>query len=326
MVVSRVLIVDDYEPWRRYVDVALRRNKRWHPVGEATDGLDAVRQARLLRPDLILLDIGLPKQNGIDAARRILSENPHAKILFLSEHQSAELVEAALATGASGYIVKSSAGAELLPAMSAIARGERFISAILGGRNIHTSTKKLVQHLPCRHAAGFYVDETGMLDDFAVFAERMLKEGTTLLVLGIASRRHKLERVLRQRGVDVDRLTAEGRYRWLDVAEALSNFMVDEWPDEARFSALVRDVFEEAAASSTARDRRVVAWGECAPTLLRQGKTEAAIRVEELWDRWSARYGVETLCGYLPDSAQPCDPNDPSTQQLVTIHSKVTFQ
>ena len=326
MVISRVLIVDDYEPWRRYVDVALRRNRRWHSVGEATDGQEAVRQARLLRPDLILLDIGLPKQNGIDAARQILSENPHARILFLSEHQSPELVDAALATGASGYVVKSNAGTELLPAMSAIADGERFTSSSLARQSVDTWPKKLVEHPPCRHTAGFYVDETLMLNDFAAFAETALKDGTTLIVLGVASRRHKLEQALRQRGVDVDGLIAEGRHRWFDVADALSNFMVDDWPDEARFSKLVRDVFAEAAASSMSPDRRVVAWGECAPTLLRQGKTEAAIRVEELWDRWSARYGVATLCGYLPDTEQPCDQNDPSIQPIVVIHSEVTFR
>jgi len=324
MVISRVLIVDDYEPWRRYVDVALRRNRRWQPVGEATDGSEGVRQARLLRPDLILLDIGLPKQNGIDAARQILSENPHAKILFLSEHQSCDLVEAALATGAAGYVVKSNAGTELLPAMSAISRGGRFVSRSLARQSIDTSRKQLVEHQPCRHAVGFYVDETVMLDDFAVFAERVLKDGATLIVLGIAPRRRKLEQALRQRGVDVDRLTAEGRHRWFDVADALSEFMVDDWPDETRFSKLVSDAFAEAVASSMSR--RVVAWGECAPTLLRQGKTAAAIRVEELWDRWSARYGIETLCGYLPDTERPCDQNDPSIQEIVAVHSEATYR
>jgi len=326
MVISRVLIVDDYEPWRRYVDVALRRNRRWHPVGEATDGLEAVRQARQLQPHLILLDIGLPKQNGIDAARRILSQNPQVKILFLSEHQSTELVEAALATGASGYVVKSNAGTELFPAMSAIANGERYISSTLAGHTVDVWRKELVKHPPCRHAAGFYVDEALMLDDFATFAEAELKDGSTLLVLGLASRRHKLEEVLRQRGVDVDRLTAEGRHRWYDVADALSTFMVDDWPDEARFSKLVCEVFADAAASSMSLDRRVVAWGECAPTLLRQGKKEAAVRVEELWDRWSARYGVTTLCGYLPDPERPCNRDDPSTQQIVVIHSEVALR
>jgi DNA-binding NarL/FixJ family response regulator len=325
MVISRVLIADDYEPWRRYVDVALRRHRRWRTIGEATDGSEAIRQAQLLRPDLILMDIGLPKQNGIIAARQILAADSRVKILFLSEHQSSELVEAALATGASGYVVKSNAGTELLPAMSAIVAGKPFISASLAGHGFDTWKKELVERPPCRHAAGFYADEASMLDDFATFANRVLKDGTTLIVIGIGTRRNKLEQAVRARGVDVDRLTSEGRHRFLNVADAFSMYMVNGWPDEARFSKLVADVFEEAVACSTSRDRRVAAWGEGAPTLLRQGHAEAAIHVEEMWDRLASRYGIETLCGYFPDHVA-YDEGDPSVQQISAIHSHVTFR
>ena len=325
MVISRVLIVDDYEPWRRYLEVALRRNRRWQPIGEAVDGCEAVRQAQLLRPDLILMDIGLPKQNGITAARQILAADSTVKILFLSEHQSSELVEAALATGASGYVVKSNAGMELLPAMSVIVGGKSFISANLAGYGFDISTKALIDRTSCRHAAGFYADEASMLDDFATFADRVLKDGTTLIVIGLESRRIKLEQALWARGVDVARLASEGRHRFVNVADAFSSYMVNDRPDEARFCELVTKVFEEAAACSTSRDRRVAAWGEGAPTLLRQGKAEAAIHVEEMWDRLASRYGIETLCGYFPDDVA-YDEQDPSVQQISAIHSHVTFR
>jgi DNA-binding NarL/FixJ family response regulator len=324
MVISRVLIVDDYEPWRSYVNAALRRHRRWQPIGEAADGREAVRQTQLLRPDLILMDIGMPKQNGIMAARQILAVDPTVKILFLSEHQSPELIEAALAAGASGYVIKSNAGTELLPAMSAIVGRKRFVSASLRGHGFNKSTKELVRP-PCRHAAGFYADEAFMLDDFAAFADRVLKDGTTLIVIGLASRRIKLEQALSARGVDVARLTSEGRHRFINVDDAFSSYMVNDWPDEAKFSKLVTEVFEEAAACSTSRDRRVAAWGEGAPALFRQGKTEAAIYVEEMWDRLASRYGIETLCGYFPDDVA-YDEGDPSVQQISAIHSHVTFR
>ena len=130
----RVLVVDDFEPWRRHIESTLEENSRWQIVGEAVDGPDAIEKAANLRPDLILLDVGLPTLNGIEAARRILAHDPNLKILFVSEHQSWEIAEAALCTGARGYICKSDSGRELSPAMDAIIDGGRFVAERFGGR------------------------------------------------------------------------------------------------------------------------------------------------------------------------------------------------
>src|SRR5215467_2347560 len=80
-----VLVVDDYEPWRRRVAAELDKSGRWRVVGECVDGVDAVREAAALRPDLIIRDIGLKTVNGIDGARRIVARDPAARILFLTE-------------------------------------------------------------------------------------------------------------------------------------------------------------------------------------------------------------------------------------------------
>lgn len=309
---SRVLIVDDYELWRQYVRAALDRSDRWQCVGEAADAPQAVECARLLRPDLILLDVGLPGENGIQAAPRILAEHPGAKILFVSEHQSPELVEAALATGASGYIVKSNAGRELLPAMSAIVDGRRFLS---------TSLEPL--DLPrCHHAVGFYADEARLLDDYATFASGVLASGTSLIVLSTACRRKKLERALRLRSVDLDGLVAQGRHRWIDLTDALSSVMVGDWPDDVKFANVMSTIILEAAARSTAETARVAAWGEAAPTLWIEGKAEAAIRVEQLWDQVARQHRVETLCAYSTRRL-PHDEGDRVLQQIRRIHSVV---
>ena len=103
-------------------------------VGEVSNGLEAVQRARVLQPDLILLDLGLPGINGIEVARRILEFSPKTKILFATEESSPDVAEAALGTGARGFVVKSDAGSELLPAVEAVLRGERFISSSLKER------------------------------------------------------------------------------------------------------------------------------------------------------------------------------------------------
>ena len=128
-----VLVVDDYEPWRRFASTALLKQPELRVIGEVSDGLEAVQQAQQLQPDLILLDVGLPTLNGIEAARRIREVSPSSKILFVSENRSPDIAEAALSTGARGYVVKSDAAGELLPAVKAVLDGKCFISASLAG-------------------------------------------------------------------------------------------------------------------------------------------------------------------------------------------------
>ena len=116
----RVLVVDDYEPWRRHIEATLRGRPHWHIVGEAVDGLDAIAMARALGPDLVLLDVGLPGVNGIEAARQILAVDPGVRILFMSEHRSWDIVQAAMRTGGRGYAVKAEIGPDLVSAMDAV--------------------------------------------------------------------------------------------------------------------------------------------------------------------------------------------------------------
>jgi DNA-binding NarL/FixJ family response regulator len=136
----RVLVVDDYEPWRRYFSTTVGKQQGLQVIGEVSDGLEAVQRAEELQPDLILLDIGLPTLNCIEAARRIREVAPASKILFVSENRSPDIAEEALSTGAGGYVVKSDAASELMLAVQAVLEGRRFISASLAGHFLLAST------------------------------------------------------------------------------------------------------------------------------------------------------------------------------------------
>ena len=130
----RILLVEDFEPWRRFVCSMVGKDPAMEIICEVSDGLVAVDKASELKPDLILLDIGLPSLNGLEAARQISKISPKSKILFVSQESSPTVVQEAMRIG-SGFIVKTKAFTELLPAISAVMLGKQFLSRSL---NYHT--------------------------------------------------------------------------------------------------------------------------------------------------------------------------------------------
>jgi len=125
----RIVLVDDFQPWRTWVCSILQTQKAIQIVGQAADGSEAVQKTEELMPDVLLLDIGLPTLNGIDAAARIKASSPGTKIVFLTQDNDADVVRAVLSNGAMGYVVKVDAGSELFPAIEAVIAGKRFISS-----------------------------------------------------------------------------------------------------------------------------------------------------------------------------------------------------
>ena len=122
----RILIVDDFEPWRLAVCSILAQDADLEVVGESSDGLDAVQKSQELRPDLVLLDIQMPKMNGLEAARQIRKVSPGTKILFLSVSHCQDTMREALKVGV-GFVVKAEAAHDLLPAVRSVIRDEPFV-------------------------------------------------------------------------------------------------------------------------------------------------------------------------------------------------------
>jgi DNA-binding NarL/FixJ family response regulator len=317
----RVLVVDDYKSFRQFVLSTLGQTPDMQIIGEASDGLEAVQKAEELQPDLIVLDIGLPKLNGIEAARRIRKLAPESKIIFLSLETSADVVQEALSLGALGYVVKAHAGSELLAAVEMVRQGRQFVSSGLSGHSFNDATQAQVPDHLCRkealpslvprsgkidrsHAVEFYSDEASFLVGIARFIEAALNAGNAVIVVVTESHRNILFQRLQAHGWNIGAAIEQGRFIPLDVANTLSTFMVNDLPDPVRFRKVAGDLVAAAAKAAKGERPRVSACGECAPILWAQGKADAAVQLEHLWDEIARTCNMDILCGYVLNSFQ----------------------
>jgi len=309
----RVLVVDDYDPWHVFVSITLQPQPGILIIGHVTDGWAAVQQAQQLQPDLILLDIGLPGLNGIEAARRIGDVSPKSKVLFLSQNRSADVVQEALSTGAAGYVVKSEAASELLPAISAILAGKQFVSARLSGHDLRDVLQvRAIAHRTDinpmrpghkaanarRHEVGFYSDDLQLLRDVTRFIEAALKVGNAAIIVATRSHQESLLWQLQMHGLDIQAAVEQGRYVAVDVQEALSTFMANGVIDQGRFLEQFGDLIVAAREATSGENPRVSIFGECVHLLWKNGNAEAAIQLEKLGNQLTQIHDIDILCGY----------------------------
>jgi CheY-like chemotaxis protein len=330
--------VDDFEPWRRFISSGLAKQSKLQIVAEASDGIDGVQKAEQLQPDLILLDIGLPALNGIEVARRIRRLSPSSKILFVSEHRSIDIAREAIRAGGSGYVVKSDAGNDLLPGVAAVLQGKHFASASLGAELFGCTVA--VDHCSCDDVSGrvatndvevgrdhqvvFYPNDESFMDSFARFAKSALNAGSPVVVVAAKSHRSGILERLSQM-LDVDSAIERGSFIMADADEVLSTFMENDVPLAARVTAAADRLIKQADKASTREHSRIAMCGELAPTLLAQGKTEAAILVERLFDDVSRTHNLDVLCGYVL-STYPSGQDTRILERICAEHSAVHME
>jgi DNA-binding NarL/FixJ family response regulator len=313
----RALVVDDNEPFRRFTCSALARMQDFQVIGEASDGLQAVHKALDLKPDLIVLDIGLPTLNGIEVTRQIMKSCPECKILIMSQGSSVDVAQEAFNSGALGYVMKSHAGSELPVAVDAVCRGGRFISKGLpshnwaNGENVNATNPSIEKEVRPEvskkadsthtHLLHLYADDKALLLGLIARVEAAVKAEDPMIVIVTEPHRTSLLARLQASGVGIAAAIDQGLLVLIDVDLALSAFMVNDQPDPIRFRTALGDVVSAAAGAASPEHRRVVAYGEIAPTLWARGHAEAAMQLERLTDEFARTQSVDILCAYVSD-------------------------
>jgi DNA-binding NarL/FixJ family response regulator len=124
----RILVVDDHPIVRHGLRTLLGGRPEWEIIDEAEDGIEAVEKADRLKPDVVVLDVSMPRMDGLEACRRIRKSVPNSEVLIVTQHDSPQMMREALGAGARGYIVKSDAARDLLTALEAVSQHRPFIA------------------------------------------------------------------------------------------------------------------------------------------------------------------------------------------------------
>jgi DNA-binding NarL/FixJ family response regulator len=318
--IVRLLLADDHAGV--LAELRLQLGRMFEIVGAVEDGGQAVESALRLDPDVLVLDISMPVMNGFQVAARLRDLKCRAKVVILTAYEDHEYIDAAFSSGASAYVTKRYFATDLVAAIREVLCGRTFISPSLrglelvprltavksGARGDRVSAPLQRQEIEIvhrhRHEVAFYSDDMSLLVGFTQFVGTALKARNAVIVVATELHRSALLPRLQEHGVDIAAAIEQGRYLPLDVTETLSTFMVNDLPDPVRFLKVACDLIATATKAAKGEHLRVSACGECAPTLWAQGKADAAVQVEHLWDEIAKTYDVDILCGYLLNGLQ----------------------
>jgi CheY-like chemotaxis protein len=290
----RILVVEDHELFRRFVCRTLKKSSEFRVVCEVSDGLEAVRIAEELQPDLVVLDIGLPGINGLEAARRIRRSCPDSKILFLSMETDVNVVQEALRVGALGYVEKTRVVMDLPAAVEAVCQGRQFVSNGLSADSFAATASNCA----CGHEVQFYSDDAIFLDSLIPFITNSLRAGNKTVVIATEPHRKALLQHLHANELDCVAAIGQGLYSSLDAADALSAFMEDSGPNRGKFLSTFGPLVRGAEAIAEAKPKSVVVFGEMVAVLCAEGKTVAAIQLEQLWNELLRSHRFLLRCAY----------------------------
>ena len=291
---STVLLADDDAGILKAVSRTL--SDEFEVVAAVTDGHQALDAATRLDPDVVVLDISMPgRLNGFQTATELKRSGTRAKIVFLTMHQDDDFVAKAISAGATGYVLKTFAWSDLIPALR----------HALGGRKYLPSVTPLVMTNVDAHAVQYHGDDTSWLNGVANVLSRALHRGDPVATVFVEANRDALALRMTQRGWNLADLEAQGRYLVFDAEETAIQIMRG---DRVHVDAIAEfvDALERARAASAAGPRsHLTLVGEIAAVLCRRGNPEGALELEQIWDELTRSLPILTICAYPASCVDP---------------------
>jgi CheY-like chemotaxis protein len=297
-----ILIVDDQARFRRMVRSLIESQPEYRVCGEAGDGIEAVEKVHQLHPDLVLMDINMPRMNGLEATRIIRRESPDCNVIIVTQNDATVAREQARGVDANGFVTKSDLIRDLLPEMgrvvmenngsldetrNAAANGEPWCGLLTGAA-------------PRDHIVQLYQDQQFLNRAVCRFAAAAIANGEGVILVPTIAHWDAFRPRLESEGVDVQAAEKRGQLTIVDADNLLPTFMRDGMPDSPVFMGLAANVVSQARGEG--RYPKVRWWGEMVNILWERGDVAASMNLEDLFDQLAHEQDISIFCSFSMDN------------------------
>ena len=335
MLSIRILLVDDIESVRRGLRSFLFSRADFLICGEAVDGLDAIEKAKALQPDVVLMDITMPRMSGLDATRILRRELPESKIIIVSQNDPAIVHRQAQEVGAAGSVAKVDISRDLLPMIDSLVgpRNGEIASKVVSKKEdpLNTSFPEGVVSLESRfltegeigghinrddqyepwcslladaaprdHIVQLYQDEKFLSRAVCRFAVSAINHGEGVILVPTSAHWNALRPRLDAEGVDIKAAQASGQLTVVDADQLLPGFMRNAMPDAPLFLGLAGETIARARGGD--RFTKVRWWGEMVNVLWERGDVAASMGLEDLFHKLAHDQEIAIFCSFLMDN------------------------
>ena len=283
----RVLVADDSPEVLESVAGFLAT--RFDVVATASDGQQAVDLTLHLRPDVSVLDIGMPELDGFHAVKELRRNGSETRAVFMTIHRDDEFVATAVECGVHGYVLKSRLHTDLISAIDHALAGRLFVPSLTALSTVGGTS---------RHAVQIHLNDRVFLDEVGQFVEATLRSGEPVVLVTNEATRGGVAERLEARGMDLEKLAARGQYVAMDSAGALSQIMRNGRPDRDSLAEMVDGLDRSRLSFSPEPPRRITVFGDITISLCRNGNIEAALEIEQIWNDLTRTLPILTVCSY----------------------------
>jgi DNA-binding NarL/FixJ family response regulator len=297
-----VLIVDDEARFRRMVRSLIESQPAYRVCGEAGDGIEAVEKVPKLRPDVVLMDVNMPRMDGLEATRIIRRESPDCNVVIVTQNDATVAREQARIVGADGFVTKSDLIRDLLPEMARVAmeRHNSLDETKNAADNGEPWCGLLADAAPRDHIVQLYQDQQFLNRAVCRFAAAAIANGEGVILVPTIAHWDAFRPRLESEGVDVKAAEKRGQLTIVDADNLLPTFMRDEMPDSPVFLGLAANVVSQARGDG--RYPKVRWWGEMVNILWERGDVAASMNLEDLFDQLAHEQDISIFCSFSMDN------------------------